>query len=285
MTRRGVSRSGFALLGAALLVACTEAEPETASGGDGGGSGSGEAGAAAAGEAPLPAAAGAGGAANDEPRPAGAAGEAGSPSSHGGESSDGGASAQPTPDAPYAHEVVSFIAGENAGYNADALPDIVLGPPRGLGNEAGSLDVLSLGSGGEIVLAFGNRSIVDGPGADFVVFENAFWPGGDASQVFAELAEVSVSEDGETWLSFSCASEGDGDGAFPGCAGWTPTLAYDAETLVPLDLEQTGGDGFDLAEVGLSRARFVKLRDLATLPAAGTNAGFDLDAVGIVNAD
>jgi hypothetical protein len=146
-----------------------------------------------------------------------------------------------------------------------------------------SLDVLSLGAGGEIVLGFGEQVIVDGPGPDFVVFENPFWPGGNAAKVYAELGEVSVSDDGESWQTFACDRAGDGAGHFAGCAGVTPTLAYDAATLVPLDPTQTGGDVFDLAELGLTSAHFVRIHDLETLPPAGTTSGFDLDAVGIVN--
>jgi hypothetical protein len=184
----------------------------------------------------------------------------------------------------YAAQVESYEPGPGAGYNQDALPDVVLGPPQGRGSQAGSLDVLSLGAGGSIVLSFGDRDIVDGPGADFVVFENAFWPGGDPRQVFAELGEVSVSQDGETWLTFACDEAGDGEGHFSGCAGVTPTLVYDPETLVPLDPAQSGGDAFDLAKVGLASARYVRIVDLETLPQAGTTTGFDLDAVGIINA-
>ncbi|HKY34403.1 MAG TPA: hypothetical protein VJN18_00575 [Polyangiaceae bacterium] len=187
--------------------------------------------------------------------------------------------------APYASSVESFEAGEGNGFGVDALPDVVLGPPRGKGNAAGSLDVLSLGTSGEIVLGFGQRVIHDGPGADFVVFENAFWPGGDASKVFAELGEVAVSEDGTAWTPFPCDTEGDGNGNFPGCAGVTPTLEYDAEQVVPLDPRLTGGDAFDLADVGVALARYVRVRDLATLPPAGETSGFDLDAVGAVDWD
>jgi hypothetical protein len=186
---------------------------------------------------------------------------------------------------PYAESVESFQPGEAAGYNEAKLPDIVLGPPQGKGNSAGSLDVLSLGVHGEIVLGFGDQVMIDGPGADLIVFENPFWPSGDASQVFAELGEVSVSEDGETWHTFTCDTAGDGNARFPGCAGFTPTLVYDAETLIPLDPEQTGGDAFDLADLSVERARFVKIRDLATLEGATPSAGFDLDAVGIVNVE
>ncbi len=106
-------------------------------------------------------------------------------------------------DGPYASSVESFSPGGGAGFNRDKLPGLVLGPPQGAGTGQGSLDVLSLGSGGEIVLGFGARSIVDGPGADLLVFENPFWPDGNARDVFAELGEVSVSEDGETWHAFT----------------------------------------------------------------------------------
>lgn len=185
--------------------------------------------------------------------------------------------------AAYANQIVSFEPGEDAGFGADKLPDIVLGPPKGKGELSGSLDVLSLGKGGSIELAFGGL-IHDGTGPDFVVFENPFWPGGDAAAVFAELGEVSVSEDGVDWVSFPCDAEGDGAGNFPGCAGFTPTLAYDAEAVLPLDPVVTGGDAFDLAEVGLTSVRFVRVTDVSNAGAA-PSAGFDLDAVGVVQRD
>jgi hypothetical protein len=184
---------------------------------------------------------------------------------------------------PYARSVESFTPGPAAGFGQSKLPEVVLGPPRGKGERAGSLDVASLGVGGEIVLGFGDRRLEDEAGADFVVFENAFWPGGDASQVYAELGEVSVSEDGETWLTFPCDRAGDGAGNFAGCAGVMPTLEFDPLTLVPLDPEQTGGDAFDLADLGLTTARFVKITDLGTLGETGTSSGFDLDAVGLTH--
>lgn len=181
---------------------------------------------------------------------------------------------------PYASDVVSFEPGLEAGYGENKLPGVVLGPPKGAGLQAGSLDVLSLGKGGSIELAFG-QAIEDVDGPDLVVFENAFYPGGDATAVFAEVGAVSVSEDGETWLEFPCDAEGDGTGRFAGCAGWSPTLEYDAEAVVPLDPAVTGGDAFDLADLGLSRARFVRIVDRSNA-GASPSAGFDLDAVGVV---
>jgi hypothetical protein len=187
------------------------------------------------------------------------------------------------PGAVYAASVESFTPGDHAGFGQGKFPDVVLGPPRGEGTTRGSLDVLSLGVGGEIVLGFGAHTIVDGEGPDFIVFENAFWAGGDPTRVFEDLGEVSVSEDGETWHTFPCDKKGDGAKSYPGCAGWRPTLMYDLR-LSLLDPEITGGDPFDLADLGLVRARFVRIRDLAT-SGAGNNAGFDLDAIGLIHSE
>jgi hypothetical protein len=175
--------------------------------------------------------------------------------------------------------VVSFEPGEGAGHGQDALPDIVLGEPRGGGVAQGSLDVLSLGRGGSIVVGFGGGAIVDGPGPDLLVFENAFYVGGDPTHPFAELGEVSVSDDGETWSTFPCRTD-----AYPfeGCAGWHAVLASPDAGVSPFDPAVAGGDPFDLADLGLASARFVHVRDLGEDTMAPF-AGFDLDAVAIVN--
>ena len=180
---------------------------------------------------------------------------------------------------PYATTVVRFEAGAGAGFGQLDLPDVVLGPPSGLGRTVGSLDVLSLGVGGHIILGF-DEPIVDGPGHDFVVFENPFYVDDDPEQVFAELGAVSVSPDGEEWYAFSCAPS-NGSFEWPGCAGWRPTLVYDPSDLQPLEPDRTGGDPFDLADLGLDEVRFVRVDDLST-DGEAPSAGFDLDAVGYV---
>lgn len=182
---------------------------------------------------------------------------------------------------PFASEVIDFSPGSGAGFGVQSLPGVVLGAPKGKGTNAGSLDVLSLGVGGEITLGFGDRVIVDGPGVDLIVFENPFWPMGDPTQVFAELGVVEVSEDGETWHTFGCDVDVAAAFMWPGCAGWSPTLSFDASEG-ELTHELAGGDAFDLADVGLERARFVRVRDLATAGQA-PSAGFDLDAVGVIH--
>lgn len=191
----------------------------------------------------------------------------------------------PVPAPPTARAAVAvsgYTPGAGAGFGQERMPEVVLGLPQGKGNLAGGLDVLSLGVGGEVVLEFPTH-IIDGPGADLLVFENPFWPGGDATKVFAELAEVAVSADGETWLTFPCAPEApESPGRWPGCAGWTPTRAFTQAQLdageVPLTHEALGGDAFDLADLGVERVRFVRVRDRSTEGVA-PSAGFDLDAV------
>lgn len=185
----------------------------------------------------------------------------------------------------YATEVVEFEPGEGAGYNQDRMPDVVLGPPESEGDElSGALEVVSLGDGGEIVVGFGDAEIVDGPGDDFVVYENPFFEDGDPDRVWADLGEVSVSVDGQQWHAFECDYTLEDDPPYEGCAGWTPTLRFDPDEQVPPDPEVTGGDAFDLSEVGVDRASYVRIRDVWGRGAEPTT-GFDLDGVGIVNGD
>jgi hypothetical protein len=122
--------------------------------------------------------------------------------------------------------------------------------------------------------------VIDGPGPDLLVFENPFWAGGDPAQVFAELGEVSVSQDGVTWHSFPCDPAS--SGPWPGCAGWTPTESFDPASTPRLDQETCGGDAFDLAQLGLKSALYVRVRDLSGAGGA-PSAGFDLDSVGLIH--
>ncbi|NMC71527.1 MAG: cell surface protein [Myxococcales bacterium] len=182
---------------------------------------------------------------------------------------------------PFAVRVVSFAPGPGAGFCAASLPDVVLGPPSGGGAERGSTDVVSLGAGGEIVLELGGAGIVDGPGPDLIVFENAFYAGGDPARPFAEPGIVAVSADGTTFVEFPC------DAAAPpyeGCAGRTPVYAAPGNGIDPADPAAAGGDAFDLADAGVPFARFVRIRDAGLGPAFPDTAGFDLDAVVAVHA-
>jgi hypothetical protein len=167
---------------------------------------------------------------------------------------------------PFIDHVVSYTEGEGAGFGQDNYPEIIFGAPMGAGPNAGSLDVLSLGMGGEIVIGFDEWSIVDGAGADFIVFENPFTG-------WVELGEVSASQDGETWYTWDCDTE-----SWEGCAGITPVLSHPDNCIDARDPYTAGGDSFELADVGLDSAKYIRIQDVS-----GQVGGFDLDAISIVN--
>ncbi len=189
----------------------------------------------------------------------------------------------------WATEVVSVSFGEEVD-ESWRKTDKALGPAMG-----GSFDIVSLGRGGEITLAF-DPPIADGPGADFAVFENGF------SDTFLELAFVEVSSDGETFLRFDGAYRGD-----------TPLGAYDNHDSADIGslagkYRQGQGTPFDLrnlknrpgalsGDMDLRAVRYVRIVDIVgdgretdafghviydPYPTTGS-AGFDLDAVGVLN--
>jgi hypothetical protein len=195
----------------------------------------------------------------------------------------------------FADRVVSYTIGAGGGKNVALLPGVVLGGPRGGGAFQGSQDTLSLGLGGSIVLEFTDNVVADGPGPDLLVFENAFLRHGLVTGLpYVEPATVSVSADGVAWSTFPCHL--DQPPYYPGCAGIYPVFAItDAaalvpsttpiETLVGVPVDQfvapagAGGDAFDLADVGLAVARFVRIEASMLEPALDAQSGFDLDAV------
>lgn len=176
---------------------------------------------------------------------------------------------------PFANRVVSFTPGAFAGYGQDKLPDVVLGPPHGGGANAGSLDVLSLGYEGCIVLEFTDMEAIDGQGTDLLVFENPFGS-------YDETGIVSVSQDGITWATFPCAFTDKAD-HYPGCAGTHVVYSSPGNGIDPTDPTVAGGDPYDLHDVGLSFARFVRVCDSGQNSYAGTTGGFDLDAMAVVH--
>jgi hypothetical protein len=178
---------------------------------------------------------------------------------------------------PFADRVVSFSPGPGAGYGQDRFPEVVLGPPRGGGAGQGSLDVLSLGREGSIVLALDDGVLVDGPGVDLLVFENAFIG-------FPETGFVAVSDDGVLWHEWPCEPE-NADAGYPQCAGVHPVFANPSQGISATDPAVAGGDGFDLAELGVTRARLVRIRDSGKNRSyAPPSAGFDLDGIAVVHA-
>ena len=172
---------------------------------------------------------------------------------------------------PFVDSVLSFEPGEGAGYGQDQLPDVVTGPPEAPGGAGASTDVLSLGKEGVIVVSFRGLDVVDGPGVDLIVFENPF-PG------WTETGVVGLSEDGEVWIEFGCDPSTE-----EGCAGVEPVHASSTNGVDARDVELAGGDAFDLADIGLERARYLRIRDTGANSYEGVAGGFDLDAAVVVN--
>ena len=179
---------------------------------------------------------------------------------------------------PFAIAVLDHGFGSGQDVGQGQFPELVPGPPHGAGKTSGSTDqVVSLGDGGFVELSFGDYAIVNGPGPDFLVFENAFFAGGDPEQPWTEFGQVSVSQDGSTWTSFPCETE---EYPYETCAGWHPVLANsETNELDATDPEQAGGDPFDLAQLDLPWVRYVRIDDLVD----EKELTFDLDAVAVVH--
>ncbi|HEY3176336.1 MAG TPA: hypothetical protein VGK94_11335 [Candidatus Polarisedimenticolia bacterium] len=209
----------------------------------------------------------------------------------------------------FADQVVAFSVGfspPEAGLRVSELPGIVLGPPGDSLPNTGSTSTVSLGHNGWILLAFTDNVIVDGPGPDFIVFENAFFKTSvpaDPNQpysVFAEPGKVAVSADGVTFVEYPydpsalalVGQDATPSSALPllrGLAGITPTFTGNYTLPDDPDLwdpngsggvSGAGGDAFDLATVGLTQARYILITDLGLATGfAGAAEGFDLDSV------
>jgi YVTN family beta-propeller protein len=178
---------------------------------------------------------------------------------------------------PWVDEVVSFAPGLGAELDTVYFPFNVLGPPDqsrilSTHNPRNSpQEVLNLGHGGEIVLMFkDNLGIKDGPGVDFTVFANVLTSSVDQKPLI-EAGIVAVSQDGTDFFEFPYDLE-----TWSGLAGVTPTK----DPYHFMDPAHSGGDSFDLADVGLAWAKYVKITDLGDLKKEGpANGSFDLDAV------
>jgi hypothetical protein len=154
-------------------------------------------------------------------------------------------------DAVYADVVVDALAA------APAQAALAVNGVRGAGPGAGGTDVLSLGydpdRDASVTLRWSGRRVTNGPGPDFVVFENAFAIGSGGG-VFMDPAIVELSRDGVRWVPFphdylapdeTVYSDDPAD--WRGFAGLRPVLLHEEHNPVdPFDSAAAGGDPFDL---------------------------------------
>lgn len=159
-------------------------------------------------------------------------------------------------------------------------------------------NIVSLGDGGSATLTF-ETPIIDGPGFDFAVFENAF------VDSYLELAFVEVSSDGERFVRFpshSLTQDSVQIGPFDSVGDATKlnNLAgkYRAQFGTPFDLEALqDSTGLDIQHI--THVRIVDVvgsidslegsKDAFgnyindPFPTPFISGGFDLNAVGVIN--
>lgn len=198
---------------------------------------------------------------------------------------------------------------------ASSFADLVRGPldiadpgaglaSYGTGNEAlgfadgNAANVVSLGDGGRITLAFAHP-IFDGPGFDLAVFENGF------SDTFLELAFVEVSSNGTDFARFPAVSLTQSSQQVASFGALDPTdindLAgkYRAGFGTPFDLAELAGASPSL---DIDNINFVRIVDVVgsidpaygtfdslgnpvndPYPTAFASGGFDLDGVAAIH--
>lgn len=206
----------------------------------------------------------------------------------------------------YATSVVSFNQGGGSGIFDPAL---ILGGPRG----GAGTHVLTLGTGGDVTLDF-DVTLTDGPGADFIVYENGFeWNG----LTFPEMAMVEVSTNGVDFARFPMRYDGPQGpfistfellpwGIYSGLTGLVPPVAnVDTNSIDPLNPVLAGGEAFDLADlhdhplvamglVDLHAVEYIRLVDLIAgnevdtrfvtiWDTGGPDGNADIDAVAVIN--
>jgi hypothetical protein len=201
---------------------------------------------------------------------------------------------------PWAAQVTAYTAGTNSfvqGTTQYRRPETALGEPtRRTSGGADDVtmfqppwvtnEIVSVGSGGELVVAF-DHPILDDPknpyGVDLLVFGNSMFrlsSTSKASGISAEPGRVSVSQNGTDWVQVVAASA---DGLFPTLGYRNTTLAQYAhdgtlptDFTLPVDPSVTwtnktysqlvslyagsgGGGGVDLAPTGLGWIKYVKV--------------------------
>lgn len=186
-------------------------------------------------------------------------------------------------------EDIAFPGGLNASFGDSS---------RALGYAEGtSVDVVSLGDGGSITLAF-DFAIENGDGPDFAVFENSF------SDTYLEFAHVEVSTDGARFVRFPSVSNIQTDVQTTTYANSDPTLVHNLAGKY----RQAYGTPFDLQDladstgIDLMAINFIRIVDVVGSidPIYGTydsqghlindpyptdfeSGGFDLDGVGVIH--
>ncbi len=187
------------------------------------------------------------------------------------------------------------IANSSLGYASAGADTSAMGAPDG--------SVVSLGDGGIATVTF-NNAIYNGEGFDFAIFENGFMTN-DSNLAFLELGFVEVSSDGIHFFRFPSESHVQDSmqiaSFIPIDGGQINNLAgkYKANYGTPFDLEELADSvGLDINNVthlriidvvGSINPLYATYDSKGNIindpwPTAFPSGGFDLDAVGVINA-
>jgi hypothetical protein len=179
--------------------------------------------------------------------------------------------------------VYSYKFGNNTQYGQSEkfFPKNIFSlPPNSASKDAPASseeDICSLGLGGEIILGFKNKIILNQAGPDFTIFENAFINPVN-KKMFAEPAVISVSQDGIKYIDFPFDSS-----SLLGCAG----INYTNGNKDLFNSLESGGDQFDIEKLGLSYIKYIKIKDITQFILDNPKhkyydailSGFDLDCI------
>ncbi len=186
------------------------------------------------------------------------------------------------------------IANPGLGYASLGDSSLAIGPAN--------LDIVSLGDSGVATLTF-SSPIANGPGPDFVVFENGFLDPANDSLAFLELAFVEVSSDGVHFYRFPANSLTQtnvqiGNNDYMNAVNLHNLAGkYIGMFGTPFDLSEMAG----IEGLNISRVTHVRLIDVVgsvaghsgydsagrmvndPYPTPYPSCGFDLDAVGVIH--
>lgn len=219
--------------------------------------------------------------------------------------------------ADFANAVLSYSPGTNPA-NGFTNPLVALGAPERFTGEGiapgavtpfqpcfGTNEIVSIGAGGQLTLAF-SPPLRDDPrnpfGIDFIVFGNSFftdssYPSGGVGALAADGGTIQVSADGTTWITVTNVLA---DGLFPtmGSIDTSPysqvigQIATDAHKpvnpswtaaslhgksygeLVDIYAGSAGGAGVDLASIGVTEVVAVRV----VVP-SGLHPNVEIDAI------
>ncbi len=176
-------------------------------------------------------------------------------------------------------------------------------PENAIGFPGSNTDVVSLGDGGSALLTF-EKPIVNGPGADFAVFENGFQALEPPFDFYLELAFVAVSTNGHRFVRFPAVSLTQDSLQITTFGQINPEKIHNLAGKYRQDY----GTPFDLADlsdstgINIDSINFVRITDVVgdihtdfaskdsqghvindPWPSPFWTGGFDLNGVGIIN--